>query len=173
MEDISKKIRFLLQTQGVPYTRAAESLGLTEDHFQDILDGNEEPSARVIRGLAELCSVKPEFLAGKRQWSEMQSGSRAERKPDDSASGSRAERKSAPDPQEDSSRSRGPLTLKDLAVRFQALVECLVEQEVLSPALFKQKTDEVEARTHSRVERKDRTKEKGRLRGAKTPLEKK
>ena len=143
LEEISKKIRFLLQTQGVPYARAAEYLGLTNEHFQDIIDGMEVPSGRIIRGLAELCGVKTEFLTGERE---------AAARTDETNASPREEGSRAQTTSEARRKAKRPLSLKDLALRFQALVECLVEKELLTAAEIKQKTAEVEERTAQRNE---------------------
>ena len=112
MDDVSKKIRFILQTRGISYSEAAERLGLVRDHFQDILDGRETPTPRVLRNLAEFCDLKPDFFTGK---------------DDEPAKGEDANAIERPD---DVTKPRGaPPTLKDLALRYQALVECLVEKD--------------------------------------------
>ncbi|HNS00105.1 MAG TPA: hypothetical protein PKX48_09540 [Planctomycetota bacterium] len=153
-EAIYKKLRFLLQIQGVSPKVAAEHLGLPLEHMQGIADGVINPTPRQLMRLAELCRVGIDFFDDRRE------------------------------EERDSGRKR--LTLADLAIRFQALCECLVGAQILTAAQLKQKTEEVEARTAQRTGQQEPLdgrparpepspggKKKGRLRGAKTPLEKK
>ena len=132
MEDISKKIRFILQTRGISYSEAAERLGLVRDHFQDILDGREVPTPRIIRILAEVCNVKPDFFTGKSEAPGADDTASANSKP------------------EDVTKTRGGSTLKDLALRYQALVECLVEHEVITASQLKEKVEALSARAAER-----------------------
>ena len=127
MEDVHRKLRFLLQTTGVSYRDAAESMGLTYDHFLGIMDGEISPTERQIVRLAELCNVKPEFLT---------------------------QLKSIPSAQTAAEAERTVLTLRDLAIRFQALTECLVDKGLIASSEFKKKTEEVTARTAQRAKDK-------------------
>ena len=140
-DELSKKLRFLLQTQGVSYKAAAEHLGLPNDHFQGILDGIIQPTPRQIRKLASLCKVTAEFLAGG------DPGADDDEKPGE---------------------SRKPLTLELLAVRFQALCECLVDAEILTAADIKKKTEEVEMRAAARLREKSLADAKAKKQGART-----
>ncbi len=121
-DEMNKKLRFLLQMQGVSSKFAAEHLGLPRDHLQGILDGVIRPTPRQIKQLAQLCRVTPDFFE------------------DRDADG-----------EDDQGASRKALTLADLAVRFQALCECLVDRDILTATQIKQKTEEVEARAAHRI----------------------
>ncbi|HAK94405.1 MAG TPA: hypothetical protein DCM87_05245 [Planctomycetes bacterium] len=121
-DEMNKKLRFLLQMQGVSSKAAAEHLGLPRDHLQGIMDGVIRPTPRQLKQLAELCKVTVDFFEDREEDNEDEQGA-----------------------------SRKALTLADLAIRFQALCECLVDGEILTATQLKQKTEEVEARAAHRI----------------------
>lgn len=138
-EELNKKLRFLLETKGVSCKAAAEHLGLPSDHFMGILDGIINPTPRQIQKIAELCKVTVNYIEGRASPENDQEGK--------------------------SDEPRKPLTLELLAVRFQALCECLVEAEILSASDIKKKTEEVEMRASTRLREKSLADAKARKQG--------
>ena len=134
MENISRKIRFLLQTQGIGYKKVAVWLGVPYEHLRDILDGNTTPTKRVIQKISELCNVKPEFFL--HDFNDLQQPTDPEEKSPDTTT---------EDP------AKGPLTFKDLAIKVQALIECLVEKGIITPSEIRIKTEEVSSRQKKRT----------------------
>ncbi len=144
-EEMAKKLRFLLQTQGVSYRAAAEHLGVPNDHFQSILDGIITPTPRQIYKLAGLCKVSPEFL---------QPGVFQDMDEDEEKSGG----------------PRKPLTLELLAVRFQALCECLVNTGVISAGDLRKYTEDVEMRAAARLREKSLADAKAKKQGGRARM---
>ncbi len=138
-DDLNKRLRFLLETKGVTFAAAADHLGIPKDHFMGIVDGIINPTPRQIQKLAALCNVSIEYLIG---------GSDPEVADDEKSGG-----------------PRKPLTLELLAVRFQALCECLVDAEILTAADIKQKTEEVEMRAAARLREKSLADAKAKRQG--------
>ena len=163
-EDISRKIRFLLQTQGIPYSKAAEWLGLPDDDFQEIVDGVKAPTARLLQNLAELCSVSPDFFTGKKEqprpadqpWNSGQSppalkpGTSAKISAGGPAKPGSASKPAATGKVYERIGPAGPVTLRDLVVRFQALLECLLDRGVITALDYKRKVEEVGGRAAHR-----------------------
>ena len=133
-EDIGKKVRFLLGTQGISCSQAAEQLGIPDDHFQEIVDGHAVPTQRLLQKLADLCGVKPEFLTGKKEASSGRAAVQSE------ASVHRAQ------PEPARAERKGARPLPSLAVRFEALLECLFDRRILTPLDYKRKLGEVARR---------------------------
>lgn len=131
---ICKKIYFLVNTQGLPYNVVAEKLGLPEDHFQHLLEGKVLPTPRTLQKLASLFHVKPEFFS-------------------ESVKSKTIPSQATPESQ------KTPLTLKDLTVKLQALIECLVDKKIITPHELKQKNEQVDQRVANKKKKKESEKD--------------
>jgi hypothetical protein len=139
--DMGRKIRFVLQMQGIAYADAAEHVGLPAEDFQEILDGARLPSPRLLKNLAEFCRVNPDFFSGLVPAFPLA--------PPAAGTSPQAEMKA--EAIEGGLTRKGPLTLKDLAVRFQALLELLVETGVVPAARYHEKVRAVSERAEART----------------------
>ena len=131
---LARKIRFLMETQHVTVPQLAERLGIRRSTIQDIVDRKAEASTNTLRQIAHYFGVDLDYFEESGVEPE---GPVPSLKPNRAATTAAAKEK-AKEPE--------PLTLRTLAIRYQGLVELLVEKGVFTAAEYHDHIKRVENR---------------------------
>ena len=125
----TRRIRFLLDNHRLTVPEAARLLEMRPQVLQEVLDGLALPSDGLLKKISKHFGVDRAFLLGVDESSEPP----AEETSDDSG---------------DPPTSTGSRTLdvRTLATRYQALLELLIEREVITAAEYHEQITDVESR---------------------------
>lgn len=162
-ENSVKKIKGLLKNCSLTVQDLADRLGITVESLRDILDEREFPTTHILRRICKLFGL-PEKYFGSALASDGQSEEEAEELPTNllrefqaSAHGPRtpAPRPSrgAPDPVTRAvhrSHRRRKLDLAEIAARFQALLDLLVDKQLITRDEFQMHLEIIRAKVIAR-----------------------
>lgn len=115
---VVRRIRFLMETQHVLVQDLAYDLGVQKAYLLEVLDERTQPTPGFLKSVASYFKVTVDFLHSGKTLILSQPVSKHGGK----KSRGRERRR----------KDRGGLAMSDLAVRHQALVECLVDKGVIS-----------------------------------------
>ena len=115
---VVRRIRFLMETQHVLVQDLAYDLGVQRAYLLEVLDERTKPTSGFLRSVASHFKVTVDFLESGKTLSLPKVLPKHQGK-----------RRRGRDRRR---KNRGGLAMSDLAVRHQALVECLVDKGVIS-----------------------------------------
>ena len=129
---LGRKLRFLLETHHLTVPRLAEILTIRRQTLQQMVDGKADAARHNLISIAKHFGVEADYFDDVKHDKSESAGS-------ETRSGSTRSKKRA-EPAES-------LTLKTLAVRYQGLVELLIEKGVFSAAEYNEHIRCVEDRS--------------------------
>ncbi|MEM7261003.1 MAG: helix-turn-helix transcriptional regulator [Planctomycetota bacterium] len=145
---VGRKLRFLLETHHTTVSELASIVDVRRETIQDLVDGTADARASTLQSIARYFEVGDEYFDGAKAEGEAAPTSEADlmRKGARNSSGNarNATRPAAP------AKSAEALSLKTLAVRYQGLIELMLEKGVVTPAELNEKMREVDARAKKR-----------------------
>ncbi len=139
--EILRKLQFLISTNNVTAQQLARTTGLSQKNVQEILDGVSLPTESMLRKCADFFGVTLEFVMGK------DDGKGAKQTaPRSHSSGSKSGAPPAGQTSPKAAAPSGPLNLRTIATRHQALIELLIEKRVITAREYHDMVQKIEGR---------------------------
>ena len=157
LEQVAKKIRFLLNNESMSLRKLADRMGVQKEYLRDVLDARARPTMHLVNKLATVFDVKPEFFGHELKeilWEDPEEKKEAAEaaelaKLKEAISVVPAESPSSGGSKKSSSKRARKFDLAELAAHHQALLECLIEKKVISAEYYSRKLNEV--RRHAKL----------------------
>ncbi|MFN0059443.1 MAG: helix-turn-helix domain-containing protein [Planctomycetota bacterium] len=162
--EAGRRMRFLVETNHLTVQRLAEIIGVGRVSLQEVLDGRAQPSAGLLNKVAQHFGVPPEFFTSTQSMAlKPRANPPAQEVPNmmpetkaapatsktSSAGAARHTRGSRKRQLTETDGSKETLSLRSLAIRYQALTELLVAKGLFSAAEYREQISSVENRQQS------------------------
>ncbi len=135
---VARKLRFLMETQHLTVPGLAERLSIRRQSLQQIVDAKADPPRHTLVDLAKYFGVDNDYFDDVKAEKPAKA---------DSSANTRGHARGRPSPAP-ARRTEAPegLTLKTLAVRYQGLVELMIQKGVFSASEYHDHIKAVEDR---------------------------